>query len=174
MRIAVLNASLVLGLAAAISVAPAQAPVGAAELVDTVELRVIVRQGRAGWMDYPGDGTPRGDTVRALLNVGMWELEGGDVRRGLRLVRAAFRLGVVDSLAYVDFGQALYQYRSHEEGLALYDEATRRWPGVWWAWDGRARMLRTLGRTREAAAAQLRADSLRAHTKRAERRGLAP
>lgn len=134
--------------------------VGAAELLPPADLRYAFEGGQ-GWFDYRSDGSPRGDTVSRLLSVGMWNIEGGDVERGLRMVRAAFRLGVADSLAYKDFAEFLPIYRANEEALLLYREAARRWPRSEWPWTGQARLLERLGRNAEAMDAAVEASRRR-------------
>ena len=57
----------------------------------------------AGWSGYHSDGTPRGDSTARIASVRMYQTEGRDMRRGIRLTRAAYGRGLHDPNIYSDF-----------------------------------------------------------------------
>jgi tetratricopeptide (TPR) repeat protein len=119
-----------------------------------------MRDSAHGFFGYASDGTAQSDSARRLAALGMWDLEGGDRARGLRLVRAARELSVSDSTFYLHAGLALQIMRQTEDALAVYEVATARWPELGWTWKGKAAVLEKLGRHREAEVARQRITQL--------------
>jgi tetratricopeptide (TPR) repeat protein len=113
-----------------------------------------------GWYEYPGDGTMRGDSARRFAALGMWDVEGGDRDRGLRLIMAARKAGFADSTFILDAVLAFDMMGRPYETLRFADEALARWPRFGWLWAKKASAYRRLGQREEALDANRRADSL--------------
>jgi hypothetical protein len=155
----VLLGLVLLGLASGLEgQAPPQAPVGPPS---TADLTAALRDTAPGWFAFRSDGTARSDSARRMAALGLWDLEGGDRERGLRLVHAAQELGVADSLFYVQAGLALSLVRADDEASAVYAESTTKWPNAVWAWTGWVPVLQRLGRHADAEAARKRVALLR-------------
>lgn len=81
-----------------------------------------------GWGAYHSDGTPRGDSTVRIAWVGMWDVEGGDWDRGLRLIRAAYARGVPDRDFYHDYIAAMRLARRPADVKAACDALVKLWP----------------------------------------------
>jgi hypothetical protein len=103
------------------------------EGLSRADLANALRDSLYGWVRYESDGSARSDTARRLAARGMWDLEGGDQQRGLRLVAAAWRLGVADSLFYREMVVLMRIIGCPAEEVTVAVAAHRRWPGSAWA-----------------------------------------
>src|SRR4051812_8450407 len=120
---------LVLVLMAASAPLCGQAPERPAIAPPTPEdIAAAMRDSVWGWFAYRSAGTAAGDSARRFAALGVWDLEGGDRARGLRLVHAAREWGIVDSTFYMHAGLFLASMRVSAEALALYEAAAARWP----------------------------------------------
>ena len=117
----------------------AQSHASARAVPTAADLRYALRDSVFGWVSYDYDGTAAGDTTRRLAAAAMWEMEGGDQSRGIRLFQAALDRGVSDSLFYVDAQEVMTLLRCPGEAVELFAESRRRWPGTAWADSGLAR-----------------------------------
>jgi len=108
------------------------------------DLAYAMRDTAAGWVMYQSGGSARGDTARRLAAAGVWDLEGSDGKRGIRLLQAAFRFGVADSSFYHDAFELFKLLRCPAEASALVDEVRRRWPADRWADSASRRALQGL------------------------------
>ena len=114
-----------------------------------------------GWFRYQRDGTAVSDSARRFAALALWDWEGGDRPRSLRLLFAAFDRGVADSLFYFQAALALTTFGRHTDALAFAQAGLRRWPHYPSLWSVQAYALEHLGRTSEARESRLVADSLR-------------
>ena len=115
------------------------------------DLAYVARDTAFGWVTYRSDGTARGDSARRFAAAGAWDLEGGDWQRGLRLVQAAFQLGVADSSFYRDAFELLKLLRCPKETVVLVEEVRRRWPQSRWADSVYSRVATTQERSTSTA-----------------------
>jgi tetratricopeptide (TPR) repeat protein len=154
-------------LAIAIALVCAQTPLlgqgGEPSTIEPPTQADIAAAMRSPWSDhFESDGTARGDSARRIGALGVWDLEGGDRDRGVRLVRAARQMGLADSSFFLQAGLYLHNLGVLDEALPMYEAAASRWPALVWAWEGQAKVLTALGRPAESETARRRAAELRA------------
>src|SRR4051812_16572484 len=87
------------------------------------ELRLALADSTHGFVTYRAGPSPRSDSARRLAGAGAWAMEGGQYERAFRLLRAAYALGVEDSLFVYDTGEMLKLLRCPRERVALYARA---------------------------------------------------
>lgn len=114
------------------------------------DLRYALGDTAYGWIAYRSDGSARSDSARRVAAAGMWDLEGGDRSRGIRLVHAALRLGVADPEFYRDAGELMTAFRCLSEAVGIFEESRRRWPRTQWADSGYTRAVAARQRATEA------------------------
>jgi hypothetical protein len=102
---------------------------------------------------FTSDGTARSDSARRMGMLAIWDFEGGDTQRGLRLARRARELGVADP-AFFLASLALVSLRRADEALLFVDDGLRRWPSSRLLWRQRAQVLHMLGRETDADSAR--------------------
>jgi hypothetical protein len=78
--------------------------------------------------------TPQEDTAYALSQAGAWDIEGGDARRGLRLIAAAIDYGIPDSSYYRIVDIWLQSVNADTMRVRLFRSAAKRWPRTSWPW----------------------------------------
>jgi hypothetical protein len=130
--------------------------------ISASDLEYSFRDSTYGFFTIPSDGTPRGDSARRILAAAFWDLEGGEYRRGARLLKAGLHFGVghLDQRSYRTADDLLMVTRDQAEQFRLYDEVSSRWPNESWPWERRATALARLGRVEESRAAMARAIAL--------------
>ncbi len=99
------------------------------------DLRVALSDTSFGFAHYASDGSARGDSARRIGALALWDLEGGNVARGRRLLREAVARGVPDAQFYLDAVWYLEQLRPAPADLALARaSAERQFPSRAWPW----------------------------------------
>ena len=86
----------------------------------------------AGWFRYQSNRSPQGDSASQIAAAAMWALEGGDPRRGERLLAKALRSGVSDTVFYRDVDQALRDSRCADEAETFRELIRKWWPRAGW------------------------------------------
>lgn len=111
-----------------------------AQLATRGDLRAAMTDTSFGYARYAGDGSARGDSARRVGALALWDLEGGDVARGRRLLREAVARGVPDAQFYLDATWYLQQLRPAPAELAqVKASAERQFPSRTWPWSAGAR-----------------------------------
>ncbi len=101
-------------------------PASAALTMDDMAI-VYTPDNGAGWSGYHSDGTPRDDSTARIASVGMYQAEGGDIKLGIRLTRAAYARGLHDPNFYSDFVVLMNLVRRPADAQAACADALRRW-----------------------------------------------
>jgi hypothetical protein len=101
----------------------------------SAELTEALKDTSAGFFEgYRSDGTAVGDSARRIAAFAMWEIEGGDVLLGLRLLDSAAARGVPDPHFYEDAEEVFKVHRDSTRQARVRTIATRRWPDRRWRW----------------------------------------
>jgi hypothetical protein len=104
------------------------------------DLRVAMSDTTFGFAHYASNGSARGDSARRIAALALWDLEGGEVVRGRRLLREAVARGVPDAQFYLDAIWYLQQLRGASAELAqVRASAERQFPSRAWPWSPSAR-----------------------------------
>ena len=104
------------------------------------DLRVAMSDTSFGFARYASNGSARGDSARRIAALALWDLEGGEVVRGRRLLREAVARGVPDAQFYLDAIWYLQQLRGASAELAqVRASAERQFPSRAWPWSASAR-----------------------------------
>lgn len=114
-----------------------------------------------GWFTYASDGRPASDSARRMAALALWDWEGGDRERGLRLLNGAYQRSVADSLFYCHAAFALTTVSRNAEAVAFAQTGIDRWPSFWLLWSVQADAFKRLGQADRAQVARATADSLR-------------
>ena len=101
------------------------------------DIRAAMSDTAHGFVRYSSDGSARGDSARRIGGLAGWDLEGGNVGRGQRLLREALERGVADTLFYHD-AFAYFNMLPHAalELARVRKAATRQFPSHQWPWSG--------------------------------------
>ena len=124
------------------------------------ELAAAMADSMTAWSFFPSDGTARADTARRLATYALWDIEGGDRERGLRVIAAVRALGLVDSVFHKQAALAYQMVGEWHKALGIYEEAQRLWPTAAWPHLRSAPVLRRLQRSTEADSAEATATRL--------------
>jgi hypothetical protein len=98
------------------------------------DIAYAMRPGTGGFMSYESTGNAASDSASAIAAAAMWDLEGGDTMRGLRLLEEALRRPVADTMFYRDAWYVSGHYRRLDLRAKVESAASRQFPGHQWRW----------------------------------------